>query len=230
MKLQTDFSKILDKQLFQVLKKTVEELNVKAFVIGGFVRDAILGREQKKDIDIVFTISNFACLKKDTSIEEPAQLRPTHGPREEPMLVDEEKMPDDNELIKRKHLNQQERDNNDKINNSNMFEFRDGKMVHTENGDEYNSAEGEQDSGNESDKAFINNAQTNMLPVTPSSSQDSGKSDISLSSTETPDHLCKQNHTWLPRMHISYFLHSSSQIRLQNLIHCNLLQGSFSIV
>lgn len=137
----------------------------------------------KKDINIIFTISNFACLKKDTSIEEPAQLRPTHGPREEPMLVDEEKMPDDTDLIMRKHAQQQKRDAKPK------FEYRDGKLIDPENGDEYNSAEGEQDSGNESDKAFINNAQTNMLPVTPSSSQDSGKSDISLSSTETPDPL-----------------------------------------
>jgi tRNA nucleotidyltransferase/poly(A) polymerase len=38
----------MNSQLFHVLKNTVEELSVEAFVIGGFVRDFILKRKQKK--------------------------------------------------------------------------------------------------------------------------------------------------------------------------------------
>ena len=82
MKLQTDFSNILDKQLFQVLKKTVEELNVKAFVIGGFVRDAVLGREQKKDIDIVVLGSGIdlaKALQKKLVEARPVQVFKTYG-------------------------------------------------------------------------------------------------------------------------------------------------------
>ena len=53
MKIQTDFSKTLNQPLFKVLKDTVHEVGIKAFVIGGWVRDRLLERDQKKDIDIV---------------------------------------------------------------------------------------------------------------------------------------------------------------------------------
>ena len=53
MKIQTDFSKTLNQPLFKVLKDTVHEVGIKAFVIGGWVRDHLLERDQKKDIDIV---------------------------------------------------------------------------------------------------------------------------------------------------------------------------------
>jgi poly(A) polymerase len=53
VKLQTDFSNTLQDSLFKILKETVDEVGIESYVIGGFVRDLILGRVQKKDIDIV---------------------------------------------------------------------------------------------------------------------------------------------------------------------------------
>lgn len=53
MKLQKDFSKVLATPLFEVLQQTVAESNTLGYVIGGFVRDYLLNRSHKKDIDIV---------------------------------------------------------------------------------------------------------------------------------------------------------------------------------
>lgn len=53
MKLQKDFSKVLATPLFEVLQQTVAESNTLGYVIGGFVRDHLLDRSHKKDIDIV---------------------------------------------------------------------------------------------------------------------------------------------------------------------------------
>lgn len=53
MKLQKDFSKVLATPLFEVLQQTVAESNTLGYVIGGFVRDHLLNRSLKKDIDIV---------------------------------------------------------------------------------------------------------------------------------------------------------------------------------
>ena len=53
MKLQKDFSKVLATPLFEVLQQTVAESNTLGYVIGGFVRDHLLNRSHKKDIDIV---------------------------------------------------------------------------------------------------------------------------------------------------------------------------------
>ena len=63
MKLQTDFSNTLQDPLFKILKETVDEVGIESYVIGGFVRDLILGRVQKKDIDIVgeFGVSIGTC-------------------------------------------------------------------------------------------------------------------------------------------------------------------------
>lgn len=53
MKLQKDFSEVLTHPVFEVLQKAVAESNEKSYVIGGFVRDHLLNRSQKKDIDVV---------------------------------------------------------------------------------------------------------------------------------------------------------------------------------
>ena len=53
MKLQKDFSKVLATPLFEVLQQTLAESNTLGYVIGGFVRDHLLNRSHKKDIDIV---------------------------------------------------------------------------------------------------------------------------------------------------------------------------------
>ena len=43
----------LQNTIFEVISKASVELNVESYVIGGFVRDFLLGRDAKKDIDIV---------------------------------------------------------------------------------------------------------------------------------------------------------------------------------
>ena len=48
-----DNLKALDNPIFKIISKASQELNVQSFVIGGYVRDYILGRDSKKDIDIV---------------------------------------------------------------------------------------------------------------------------------------------------------------------------------
>ena len=53
MKPQLDFSENLNAHLFTLLKEVVSALDLEAYIIGGFVRDHLLGRTQKKDIDIV---------------------------------------------------------------------------------------------------------------------------------------------------------------------------------
>ncbi len=43
----------LNNKIFEVISKASQQLNIDSYVIGGFVRDLILGRDLKKDIDIV---------------------------------------------------------------------------------------------------------------------------------------------------------------------------------
>jgi poly(A) polymerase len=50
--------------IFKVVSRVAEEMNVSAFVIGGFVRDCMMGRENKKDIDIVVTGSGIDFARK----------------------------------------------------------------------------------------------------------------------------------------------------------------------
>ena len=42
----------LDDRIFSIISDTAEQLGVRAFVIGGYVRDCFLGKDSK-DIDIV---------------------------------------------------------------------------------------------------------------------------------------------------------------------------------
>ena len=48
-----NYTKALDHKIFEIISKAAQELNVESYVIGGFVRDLILERNHKKDIDIV---------------------------------------------------------------------------------------------------------------------------------------------------------------------------------
>jgi putative nucleotidyltransferase with HDIG domain len=43
----------LHNKIFEVIAKASQELQVESYVIGGFVRDFLLGRDSKKDIDVV---------------------------------------------------------------------------------------------------------------------------------------------------------------------------------
>ena len=54
MKLNTDFSDILETTVFQQVKSAAASLNLEAYVVGGFVRDHVLGRKKEvTDIDFV---------------------------------------------------------------------------------------------------------------------------------------------------------------------------------
>jgi tRNA nucleotidyltransferase (CCA-adding enzyme) len=48
-----NYKSALQNTIFEVISKASVELNVESYVIGGFVRDLLLGRKSKKDIDIV---------------------------------------------------------------------------------------------------------------------------------------------------------------------------------
>ncbi|MBG6111115.1 tRNA nucleotidyltransferase (CCA-adding enzyme) [Flavobacterium sp. CG_9.10] len=47
------YKQALNNKIFEVISQASQELNIKSYVIGGFVRDLILKRDFKKDIDIV---------------------------------------------------------------------------------------------------------------------------------------------------------------------------------
>lgn len=54
MKLNTDFSELLEATVFQQVKSAATSLNLEAYVVGGFVRDHLLGRKKEvTDIDFV---------------------------------------------------------------------------------------------------------------------------------------------------------------------------------
>ena len=53
LKLQDNFTETFKSKLFSILKEVVSDLDIKAYVIGGFVRDHLLNREEKNDVDIV---------------------------------------------------------------------------------------------------------------------------------------------------------------------------------
>ena len=48
-----NYIKALENPIFKIIAKASQELNLESYVIGGFVRDFILQRDFKKDIDIV---------------------------------------------------------------------------------------------------------------------------------------------------------------------------------
>lgn len=48
-----NYKEALQDKIFKIIAQAAKELNVESYVIGGFVRDLILQRDHKKDIDIV---------------------------------------------------------------------------------------------------------------------------------------------------------------------------------
>jgi tRNA nucleotidyltransferase (CCA-adding enzyme) len=48
-----NYKTALNNKIFEVISKASQELNIESYVIGGFVRDLLLNRDFKKDIDIV---------------------------------------------------------------------------------------------------------------------------------------------------------------------------------
>ncbi len=53
MSIKTSYKKALNNKIFEVISQASQELKMDSYVIGGFVRDLILNRDFKKDIDIV---------------------------------------------------------------------------------------------------------------------------------------------------------------------------------
>ncbi|MFV8372964.1 CCA tRNA nucleotidyltransferase [Flavobacterium sp. LB2P6] len=53
MNIKTSYKEALHNTIFKVISQASQELNVDSYVIGGFVRDLLLNRDFKKDIDIV---------------------------------------------------------------------------------------------------------------------------------------------------------------------------------
>jgi putative nucleotidyltransferase with HDIG domain len=49
----SSYKEALNNKIFEIISRASQELNVESYVIGGFVRDLMLGRDFKKDIDIV---------------------------------------------------------------------------------------------------------------------------------------------------------------------------------
>ncbi|MDP3680533.1 MAG: HD domain-containing protein [Flavobacterium sp.] len=53
MSIKTSYKEALNNKIFEVISQASQELNIESYVIGGFVRDLLLNRDFKKDIDIV---------------------------------------------------------------------------------------------------------------------------------------------------------------------------------
>lgn len=53
MSIKTSYKEALNNTIFQVISQASQELNIESYVIGGFVRDLLLKRDFKKDIDVV---------------------------------------------------------------------------------------------------------------------------------------------------------------------------------
>ena len=53
MNIKTCYKEFLNNKIFEVISQASQELNVDSYVIGGFVRDLLMNRDFKKDIDIV---------------------------------------------------------------------------------------------------------------------------------------------------------------------------------
>ena len=62
--MRNDCSKAIQHSIFKIISEAAAELNVDAYVIGGYVRDFFLQRKQPKDIDIVVVGSGITLAKK----------------------------------------------------------------------------------------------------------------------------------------------------------------------
>ena len=59
-----NYSKAVSNPIFEIISQASEELNISSYVIGGYVRDFILGRGTAKDIDIVAIGSGIELAQK----------------------------------------------------------------------------------------------------------------------------------------------------------------------
>jgi putative nucleotidyltransferase with HDIG domain len=63
-----NYNQALNNPIFKIISQASQEIDVETFVIGGFVRDFILGRKLKKDIDIVAVGSGIDLAEKVASM------------------------------------------------------------------------------------------------------------------------------------------------------------------
>jgi tRNA nucleotidyltransferase (CCA-adding enzyme) len=68
MKDKTSYKEALQNKIFSITSQAATELNIKSYVIGGFVRDFLLKRDFKKDIDIVAVGSGIDLAQKVSSL------------------------------------------------------------------------------------------------------------------------------------------------------------------
>ena len=63
-----NFEDAISEEIFTYISKASEELNIKSYVIGGFVRDYMLDRQHEIDIDVVAVGSGIDLAEKVASI------------------------------------------------------------------------------------------------------------------------------------------------------------------
>jgi len=68
MENSTSYKEALKNKIFSITSQAAKELDVKSYVIGGFVRDLLLKRDFKKDIDIVAVGSGIDLAQKVSSL------------------------------------------------------------------------------------------------------------------------------------------------------------------
>jgi putative nucleotidyltransferase with HDIG domain len=68
MSIKTTYKEDLNNKIFEIISQASQELNLESYVIGGFVRDLMLKRDFKKDIDIVTVGSGIELALKVSSL------------------------------------------------------------------------------------------------------------------------------------------------------------------
>ena len=81
-----NYSKALHHKIFSVISQAADELEVDAYVIGGFVRDHILERGEPKDIDIVAVGSGIELAQKVSDL---LPTKPKVQVFQQPLLIEE---------------------------------------------------------------------------------------------------------------------------------------------
>ncbi|MUV04052.1 HD domain-containing protein [Flavobacterium rakeshii] len=68
MENKTSYKEALDNRIFEIISQAAAQLNLESYVIGGYVRDFLLKRNFKKDIDIVAVGSGIELAKQVSAL------------------------------------------------------------------------------------------------------------------------------------------------------------------
>ena len=82
MKNNVHFKHLIDTPVFRKLQETADEMGLETYIVGGFVRDYLLDRGAKQDIDIVVVGSGIAlarAIQKKLKITRQVQVFKTYG-------------------------------------------------------------------------------------------------------------------------------------------------------